>query len=63
MPDPHGDVGSPADHGPGRDHPVHALPDQTRRVMLVRRFGWSCFVFVVAALVGAIPTMAATGRL
>lgn len=29
----------------------------------VRRFGWSAFVFVVAALAGAIPTMAATGRL
>ncbi|OCC07519.1 hypothetical protein A3Q37_06683 [Streptomyces sp. PTY087I2] len=29
----------------------------------VRRFGWSVFVFVVAALSSAIPTLAALGRL
>lgn len=29
----------------------------------VFRFGWACFVFIVAASATAIPVMAATGKL
>jgi hypothetical protein len=28
----------------------------------VRRFGWSVFVFIVAVIAAAIPTMAFTGQ-